>query len=208
MRLCLAVLGAGGHGRVIADTATVSGRWAEVKFYDDKPEQKPIAGRWIFAGDFNNFFNESPSCDAAIVGIGDNLARKTVQQRMAEKGIPVATVIHPNAFVSPRANLGIGTAVFAGVQIHIGAEIGDGCIVNTSATVDHDCFLGDFVHVSPGARIAGGVSVGREAWIGIGAVIKENVSIGDRAIVGAGSVVLKDVPNDTVVVGVPANRSL
>lgn len=208
MKLILGVLGAGGHGRVIADTATVSGRWSDIIFFDDNSVGSCIANTWSVAGTFADFFGDQNNCDAAIVGIGDNKSRKSAQEKIIGAGIPIATVVHPNAFVSPRAKLGIGVVVFAGVQIQLGADIGNGCIINTSATIDHDCVLGDFVHVSPGARIAGGVVIGSQTWIGIGAVIKEKVVIGKGSIVGAGSVVLNDVPDNTVVVGVPATRKL
>lgn len=208
MKLVLGVLGAGGHGRVIADTAMVSGRWAEVVFYDDKTALSNVSEQWSLAGTFSDFILGQNACSAAVVGIGDNASRAVAQQRIIDAQIAVATLVHPNSFVSPRADLGLGVVVFAGVQINIGAKIGDGCIINTGATVDHDCILGNYVHISPGARVAGGVSVGSQTWIGIGAVIKEKVVIGQGCIVGAGSVVLNDVPDHTIVVGVPATRIL
>jgi acetyltransferase-like isoleucine patch superfamily enzyme len=64
--------------------------------------------------------------------------------------------------------------------------------------------VGDHVHIASGAVLAGGVIVGHGAQIGCGATVRESVSIGDRAVVGAGSVVNKDVPQDAIVMGVPA----
>lgn len=210
MGLVLNILGAGGHGSVVADTALVSGRWTGVLFHDDDTHLHSRLEKygWKLAGTFAGFLENYRDCDAAVVGIGDNESRRKVQSMLAELSISIATVIHPNASVSPRADLGAGCVVFDGARVNIGAKLSEGCIVNTSASIDHDCTIGDYVHISPGANIAGGVFIGACSWVGLGAVVKENISIGAGCIIGAGSVVLENVPDNTVVVGVPANRFL
>lgn len=52
--------------------------------------------------------------------------------------------------------------------------------------------------------IRGRIVIEDDAWIGTGVIILPNVTIGRRAIVAAGAVVTRDVPDDAVVMGVPA----
>ena len=54
--------------------------------------------------------------------------------------------------------------------------------------------------------VHGGVDIGNDAWLGTGCIIMPNVRIGRGAIIGAGAVVNKDVPDYTLVAGVPAKE--
>jgi sugar O-acyltransferase (sialic acid O-acetyltransferase NeuD family) len=199
----LAILGASGHGRVVADAAAVAG-WNEIVFYDDAWPECASNGPWSVAGTFEAVLKSRPSFDGAVVAIGNNRSRLSVQRELQASKFGLVTITHPRATVSERACVGLGSVILAGSVINAFATLGTGCIVNTGASVDHDCVLGDGVHLSPGARLGGTVSVGEATWIGIGAVVKEGISIGSNVIVGAGAAVIDDVPDGLTVVGVPA----
>ena len=198
----LAILGASGHGKVVADTAIAAG-WSEIKFFDDAwPTLKHI-GPWSVVGTTKELLQDSENVDGAIVAIGDNKTR-LAKMRQISRGVPLVSIVHPAAVVSPYASIGIGSAVFAGAIVNAFARLGIGCIVNTGATIDHDCNLGDGVHVSPGANLGGQVVVGVATWIGIGASVRHCVSLGDHVVVGAGAAVVSDILSGQRVVGVPA----
>ena len=198
----LAIVGAGGHGRVVADCAEAGG-WGRLCFFDDVA---PSSGQvpWPVSGRTLEILDRLAEFDGLVVGIGANGDRLAWHRRLAERGGVMATVVHPRATVSAHAVIGAGSVVVAGACVSIGARLGQAVIVNTGATVDHDCDLADGVHIAPGASLAGGVRVGESSWIGIGAVVKQGVVIGHRVVVGAGAVVLGDVPDDSTVVGNPA----
>lgn len=197
----LAVLGAGGHGRVVADAALAEG-WDEVVLFDDGAGR--TSGPWSVAGNRSVLLDRLGDFDGVAIGIGDNAARRTAIQQLSDAGARLARVIHPRATVSPHAEIGVGSVVFAGAVVNIGARLGRAVIVNTGAVVDHDCVLADGVHVAPGAHLAGGVVVGAESWIGVGAAVREYMTIGARVMVGAGAVVVKPVADGLTVAGVPA----
>jgi sugar O-acyltransferase (sialic acid O-acetyltransferase NeuD family) len=199
----LLIIGAGGHGKVVADAAETSGRWKNIVFIDKRwPELKSCAHWPVVAQDAEDF----PSDETLdfIVAIGDNRTRARVFDQCVALGLNPVSVIHPSATISKYAEIGLGCVVFAGAVINVGAKIGQCAIVNTGATIDHDCVIGCSVHVSPGAHLAGEVSVGDFSWIGIGASVKQCLTITNDVVVGAGACVVSDISDSGIYVGVPA----
>jgi sugar O-acyltransferase (sialic acid O-acetyltransferase NeuD family) len=201
----LLVLGAGGHGRVIADAAEALG-WGRIEFLDDRYPVDRVSGPWNIVGRLDRLELVAGDYDAGIAAFGRAELRLREIDRIQRCGLKVAVIVHPTAVVSRHVRLEAGSVVFASAVVNVGTTIGRACIINTGATVDHDCSLADGVHICPGVHLAGTVSVGARAWIGIGATVKQNVKIGVGATLGAGAVCIRDVAPGDVVVGVPAVR--
>lgn len=203
----LLIVGAGGHGCVVADAARASGEWSDIAFVDDQYPRVSRAGEWLVLGNRHTLEQLRDEFKDVVIAIGDSDTRLHLQAVVERHGFQLATIVHPSAVVGGNVQLGRGTVVFAGAVINYGATIGCSCIINTSSTIDHDCVLGDGVHVSPGANLAGGVCIGDKSWIGISASVVEQITIGSGAKVGAGAVVVGGVEDETTVVGVPAKRA-
>jgi len=203
-KFSLIVIGAGGHGRVIADAAETSGYWSDIAFLDDRYPELTLSGSWPVIGTIEAARNMRKRFSHASVGIGDNVARLKLLNDLRELGFNLPTVVHPTAAISRHAEIAEGTVVFAQAVINVGAKLGMGCIVNTGAKIDHDCVLGVAVHISPGVSLAGGVAIGDYSWIGIGASVKQLIVIGKNVTVGVGSAVIKNLPDGITAVGVPA----
>tara|TARA_R110001606_G_scaffold251548_2_gene399515 strand:+ start:3670 stop:4296 length:627 start_codon:yes stop_codon:yes gene_type:complete len=206
MTKLLAVVGASGHGKVVADAAIARG-WRKVAFYDDAWPELAQVGRWPVEGCTAEMRDHLGRFDSVMVGIGDNRTRLAKLAELETAGAAIGTILHPQSAVSRFAEIGVGGVVFAGAVVNVDARLGRGVIINTGATVDHDCVLADGVHISPGANLAGDVIVGEASWIGIGAAIKQGVTIGRNVMVAAGAIVIRDVPDGTTVMGVPARIS-
>jgi len=200
----LLIIGAGGHGKVVADAALETGRWDEIVFLDDAWPDKQVNGRWAVQGKVEQMLEWKDKCVNAVVALGNNHLRMQLQSRLLFAGFDVATIIHPCASVSRYAKLGVGCVVFANAVVNVDAEVGDAAIINTAATVDHDCRLGDGVHIAPGANLGGGVSVGDCSWVGIGAAVRHYQSIGAGVTVGAGAVVVNNIKDGVTAIGSPA----
>jgi sugar O-acyltransferase (sialic acid O-acetyltransferase NeuD family) len=199
----LAILGASGHGKVVADAALAAG-WHAVTFFDDAWPSIHSVGPWPIIGSTAELIRQRRQFDGTVVAIGENTTRLKKQRALAGDGLVLVSVVHPAAVVSSHANVGAGSVICAGAVVNPFARVGYGCIVNTCASVDHDCELADGVHVSPGAHLGGCVHVGEASWIGIGATVKHGVAIGASVVVGGGAVVVSDVADGLTVVGVPA----
>jgi sugar O-acyltransferase (sialic acid O-acetyltransferase NeuD family) len=202
-------IGAGGHAKVLLETLQARGDVQVVGLLDSDPELQgtEVLGVRVLGGDDLLERLHRDGVRHAFLGVGgtgDNSARRRLFELAKKTGFQLLSVVHPSAVVSPSASLGEGTCVCPGAIVAAGARLGCNVIVNTGAVVEHDCELGDHVHVASGAVLAGGVVVGDGAHIGAGASVRQGVRIGSEALVALGAAVVKDVPNGTVVAGVPA----
>jgi len=193
----LIIIGASGHGKVIADIALQNG-YREIVFLDDNESLKECAGFPVVGktGDAVSMSGDK------IVAIGNAAIREKIQSSISN---PV-TLVHPKAVISRRVTLGPGTVVMAGAVVNSDACIGAGAIINTGASVDHDCHIGHYCHISVGAHVAGTVDIGDRTWIGAGATVSNNIRICGDCIVGAGAVVVRNIEETGTYIGVPAKR--
>lgn len=198
----LLILGGGGHGRVIEDTALESG-YQSIAWLDDDPTCLRTDQQYLGKLDALQTALNDADWQVAI-GFGDAGLRLAWYERVADLGLVPATLIHPRAWVSRGAVVEAGSIILAGAMVQTGVRLGRVVIVNTGATIDHDCIVGDGVHVCPGTHLAGNVSIGRESWVGIGTSVIQGVRIGERVTIGAGSAVVDNIPDRVVAYGVPA----
>ena len=145
----LAIIGAGGHGKVAADIAALNG-YGEIVFLDDDGALRHC-GRYPVVGKSTE---ASRMGWPLFVAIGNPETRSRIMGRVGH----TVTLIHPRAVIAEGVVIGEGTVVMAGAVINPGTVIGKGAIINTCSSVDHDCLIGEFVHVAVGAHIAGNVT--------------------------------------------------
>jgi sugar O-acyltransferase (sialic acid O-acetyltransferase NeuD family) len=199
----LLILGAGGHGMVVADIARALG-FERICFLDDRWPGLSHVLKWPVVGKFKDLQAVVQPSDQVFAAVGDNAARLALHRGLITQGLNIPVLKHPTSVVSDDTQLGSGSVVMPLVAINLSAVIGEAVILNTSCSVDHDNIIEDGVHISPGVHLAGNVSVGSCSWIGIGSSIREGITIGPDCMIGAGSVVVRDVPPASKVAGNPA----
>ena len=199
----LAILGASGHGKVIAEIA-LSTDWDSVDFYDNAFPVKASMDNYSIYGGLDKLLEKSNSYDGFHVAIGDNRTRLNILNQLLRLDLPCPNITAYSAVVSQSASLGVGISIMENVVVNAKAILGDGVILNTSCSVDHDCNIASGVHISPGAHLAGEVSVGSCSWVGIGSTVIQGKVIGGDAVIGAGSVVISNIPSSVTAVGVPS----
>ena len=200
------IIGASGHGKVIADIIKKSNDEL-IGFLDDNMD---IQGNVIF--DNKKVLGTTKEKDIEkykdyyfIIGIGSNRIRKIISEKYPD--LKWYTAIHPNAVIANEVTIEEGTVIMAGVVINPGTEVGKHCIVNTCSSLDHDNILEDYVHISPGSHLAGTVKVGQSSWICAGVTIINNINIANNTIIGAGATVIRDIDEEgNTYVGVPVRK--
>ena len=145
--------------------------------------------------------------DDFFIAIGDNAIRQKIYENFAARGCMPVNAIHPSAAIDPSSNLAkYGIMISSNVSINALSKIGNAVICNTGSIIEHECEVGDFVHIGPGTVLCGNVTVGKGTFIGANAVVRQGVQIGTNCIIGAGAVVIKDIPDNTTVIGNPSRN--
>jgi sugar O-acyltransferase (sialic acid O-acetyltransferase NeuD family) len=196
----LLILGAGGHGRAVADLAVECG-WSVAGFIDRSPGPGVLGGDGEVEG-----LLRAGKMDAAIVGLGNTALHRRTElfELLKRAGTAIATLVHPRASVSRTCRIGEGTVVFPGVVLGAGVEIGDNVVLYSNAVAEHDCRIASHAYLSPGAILSGSVTVEASAFVGAGAVLLPGITVGARATVAAGAVVTGRVAAGATVLGSPA----
>jgi sugar O-acyltransferase (sialic acid O-acetyltransferase NeuD family) len=210
MTMQLVIIGAGGHAKVVVDTALACG-WtiAGLTNADSGRDGERVLGQCILGSDEK--ITNLPTAEYALaIGVGEVAVRRRLYQRFQSQGYVFPTLIHPRSSVSSFASVGEGAQIMAGAIVQADVSIGINVVVNTSASIDHDCILDDHTFISPGVVLAGEVHIGANAFLGTGAIVLPRVTIAEGAIVGAGAVVTRNIATHETVMGVPAraNRQL
>lgn len=199
----IAIIGAGGHGAVVADAVVATCARDHIRIFDAAPPTATMLGMAVIEGSPSPI-DYPPTEWRVLVAIGANAVRQQRAEKLRRMGYRGAAVLHPTAAISKHATIGEGVVVMAGAIVNARAFVGEGCIVNSGAIVEHDARLEPFTHLSPGAVVAGGARVGHRCWIGANAVVKQGVRIGDDIVLGALAFAHADLSEPGTYVGIPA----
>ncbi|KAF1680552.1 MULTISPECIES: acetyltransferase [Bacillus] len=201
----VAIVGDGGHGKVIRELINARTDTRLVAVLDDK-FQTLEAGKEGYTGPIEAVSELRRLIPDVmfLIAIGNNRVRKKLAERLGLKKEDFITLIHPSAIVSKSAVIEEGTVIMAGAIIQADARIGAHCIINTGAVAEHDNLISDYVHLSPRVTLSGAVAVMEGAHLGTGASVIPQLTIGSWCIVGAGSAVIRSIPNEVTAAGAPA----
>ena len=201
----LAIIGAGGHGKVIADCANAMQEFKDIVFLDDNFPNKTENLDWPVIDKSSQWSSYLDQYEF-VIAIGDNVLRLNLFNQLVLAGAKLPNILHPAAVISSSASFGAGNVVFANAVINPATEIANACIINTAATIDHDCQLANAVHISPGAHLAGNVNVQQCTWFGIGSCSIQNITIASYCQIGAGATVVQSTAANGLYLGTPAKR--
>lgn len=194
------IIGASGHGKVIADIIRKSNDTV-VGFLDDAFEFITQFYGSTILGKVDRYV-EFKDCEF-IIAIGNNEIRQRIAGQLKCEWY---TAIDPSAKISESAKIGKGSCIMANAVVNADAAILEHTIINTSAIIEHDCLIGSFSHVSPRSVVCGLTKIGNNVWLGAGSTIINVLSICDNVVIGAGSVVTKSINEEGTYVGVPTKR--
>lgn len=200
----LLIIGSGGHGRSVLDCVLASNEYGSISFATNEESPDPILDFEVLDERGLSINSIERRFDAVVVAIGDNRARLEKVINLSGAGIELPTLVHPRAYVSPLAAVGVGSVVLAGAVVNSFASIGAGCIINTCSVVEHECVIANGVHLSPGAVIAGGCSVEEGAWLCANSGMADHTSLSAWSILAGGSFLNTSVESSGLYAGSPA----
>ena len=207
----IVIIGCGGFGREVHDIIDainrISKTWELIGYVDDGPEEinrNLIEERGSRLLGSTHWLDDANSSIQCVIGIGSGAARRAIDLRLLKSGRTSATLVHPAATLGYGVRIGEGSVLCAGVRATTNITLGRHVHLNLNSTVGHDSTLGDYVTVNPLVAISGWVSIGSGSMLGTHSAVLQRLSIGGGSVVGAGACVVKDVPDRTVVKGVPA----
>ncbi|MFY8180902.1 MAG: acetyltransferase [Flavobacterium sp.] len=202
------IVGAKGFAKEVLEVLHQLNQLENVVFYDDvnKDIDDVLYNKFPVLKSIEQaqtFFKET---DAKFtIGIGNPILRKKLYDKFTKIGGKFESTISPKASIgSYDVSIGKGTNILSGAIMSNSTNIGKGCIIYYNSIITHDCNIGDFVEISPSATILGRVIIDSFTHIGANVTILPNLNIGKNVIVGAGSVVTKDIPDNSLVIGIPA----
>lgn len=201
------IIGDSGHAKVVADVVNSNDDMKVYAKLDDKYAEVFVEDGLI-KGPVSHLSDllEVESSLGVIIGIGSNVVRKKIVEKIDLDSKVYVSAIHPLGIVSPSVEVGVGTVVMPGAIVNADTRLGEHSIVNSGSVVEHDCVIDDYVHVSPLAGVTGGVSIGEGTHIGAGASVIPLMNIGQWSTIGAGAVVVSDIKDNVTVVGAPARE--
>ncbi|MDR2767479.1 MAG: NeuD/PglB/VioB family sugar acetyltransferase [Treponema sp.] len=194
--------GAGGQGKEVLECAIDS--YEKICFMaNEKHDMSVLEYPVLYEQETTeNYILEN--FDEVIVAIGNNSLRLNKINHYLEIGIKVATIIHPKALVSRFAKIEAGCMISENAIIGPFVTLGKGCRIAPNGIVCHECNLDDGVNLSPKATMGGACNIGEKTWLCIGSTLSDHVNIGSNCVIAAGAVVLNDMPNNALIVGMPA----
>lgn len=167
----LLILGAGGYGLAVAEAAQLSGQWQEIIFADDGWPKTQQVGEYKIVSNIANVQQLTSNNIQAIVAVGNNHLREKWQKLLGDLGIRMTSIIHPQAVVSPTAQIGQGVTVMAGCVISTKTVINDGVILNIGTLLDHDVIIKAFAHLSVGVKVSSGKIIAAYSFLEVGSCI-------------------------------------
>jgi sugar O-acyltransferase (sialic acid O-acetyltransferase NeuD family) len=201
------IIGAGGHARVLADSARRAG-FTIAGFVDRVASSQALFDAPILAEpEFLALLASGGGPIQVALGLGENGHRRRIAldyERAGKSRLSFPAIVDPSALLGQGVVVAPGAQILARAVVNTGARVERFAIVNTGAIVEHDALIGTYASVAPGACLGGGVRLGEGAFVGLGACVLQEIAIGAHALLGAGAVAIADLPDAAVAFGVPA----
>ena len=192
----LAIIGAGGHGKVVGEIALLN-QYDTIDFFDDRiNEIKNFPFNII--GNLEFLKKSLKNYDNFFVAIGDNVVRCDKISWLKNEKKNIVSLIHPKSTVSQFSSIEAGSCVMANAVVNAGTNIKEGVIINTSSSIDHDCSIEDYSHISPNCSLSGNVRVGKFTHLGTGTSVHPRINIGQNVKTGIGSKIFKNILDNKI----------
>jgi UDP-perosamine 4-acetyltransferase len=201
--ISVVIYGAGKGGITVKECLELGEKYRAICFIDDNPGNiNSLCGLPVFHASQLKEIAEK-GIKHLFCAIANGVLRMKIMKICQGTGIEMINAIHPHSYIAPSVKIGTGNHIKAGSVIDTNTAIGDCCIIDNGAVLAHDNQIGNGCHLAPGVSMGSGIRLGEFTVIGIGASVSTGLEIGRMSIIAVGSSVVKNVPDNSVVEGVP-----
>ena len=195
------IIGTGGHATSCIDVLEAEGKFKIKGLIEKESSSKSKFMGYPILGIDKDLKKIKRECEYAFIGVGQIKNYELREKKFNELislGFKIPFIISPNAYVSKRSKIELGTIVMHKVIVNSNVKIGMNCIINSRSLIEHDVEVEKNCHISTGTILNGGAKIGKNTFIGSGAILKEGIKVGENSIITAGSIVLKDIKNNNI----------
>ena len=204
----LAIIGAGGFGREIAqyskDINREQNKWDGIFFLDDYISPGTVIDGITVLGKIESINGDHVEQYNVICGIAKPEIKKQMVKRSQDSGLEFISLIHPETYIAPGVSIGYASVIAPRTVITVNVGIGNHVGINPQCGIGHDVVVGDYSTLYWNVNLSGHVIVKEECELGTKSTILQGITVAKRTIVGAGALVTKHTQEGTTVVGIPA----
>jgi sugar O-acyltransferase (sialic acid O-acetyltransferase NeuD family) len=203
------IIGSGGHARVVIDiihqmkTFRIFGVTSKSLKAGSSFCGYPVLGDDSVLTEIKN----KGHIEHVAIGVGgfrDNLLRTELYQKIKSMAFTIVNVIHPSVCISPTSIVGEGVTIYPGTVINTSVTIGNNVIIATGVSIDHEATIGNNVLISTGSAVGAYSIIKDNSLLALGSSVVAGITIGNSSVVAAGAVVVNDIPDNSIVYGIPA----
>lgn len=203
----IAIIGAGGFGREVKwliDSINLQKKqWDFIGYYDDDLGERKNIEQKLVLGSIGELNNVDESL-AVVIAIGNPKIKKKIVEQINNSNLYFPSLVHPNCLIGNNVTIGQGAVICANNILTCDIIIEDFVTLNLACTVGHDAIIKSYCSIMPTVNVSGEVFMEECVYVGTGAKIINQINIGFHSTIGSGAVVIKDVPRNSISVGVPA----
>jgi len=209
------IIGAAQHARIVSNLIKSSkltkNKFSVVGFVDDNKkligsqiDNIPVLGTFKDVKEIGKQYNTK----YFLMGISAKhiKVRSKYYDAMLKYGFQPINAIHDSAIIDKKSKMGKGNVINPGCILNAFSIVGNNCVIYSGSIIEHEDILEDNVFVGPGVALTANIRIGKNSYLGVGTKVIPHVKIGKNVTIGAGSVVLENIPDNTIVAGVPAKE--
>jgi sugar O-acyltransferase (sialic acid O-acetyltransferase NeuD family) len=195
----------GGDGAVqVLDVLAKTPGQEAVAILDDNPELrgKKVNGVPVTGGiDMDRIVDlyERGEFDSAVISISTIIKlRAEIFEKLKDRGIPFANIIHPSVVKGINVKMGEGNVIMAFTHLGACASLGNNNFISAYCSIEHHNEMGNHCSFGPGVVTSSRVIFGDQVRCGTGIFIEPKLRIGAKSVIGSGCIIWQDVPEGVV----------
>jgi sugar O-acyltransferase (sialic acid O-acetyltransferase NeuD family) len=210
LRSDIIIFGAGGSGRetaqLIDDINKECDTWNILGFIDDDED---ITGKeynkYKVLGNTEYLIKNIKRATSVAIAINNPNIKKRIVKKLILEGFDFPVLIHPSVYLADNISIGKGVIIQANTTVSTNVQIADFVHINHQCGIGHDAEIGSYSSLYWNINLSGFSKISDGCILGTKTTVLQNITVGRGSITGSNTNVIRDIPENSVVVGNPAN---